>query len=159
MILRAGRADERQRLEALQHRALVACPDLRPLLMAHPDMIALPRAHLAQGYVRVAETDGQVLGFSVVLPRGAGLFELEGLYIEPACWRRGIGRALVAAAAELTGTDLAGTDLAEEGKLEALARPGVEDFYVKLGFVAVGAAITAFGPARRMVLDRRGMQP
>lgn len=159
MILRAGRADERQSLEALQHRALVACPDLRPRLMAHPDMIALPRAHLAQGYVRVAEADGQVLGFSVVLPRGAGLFELEGLYIEPACWRRGIGRALVAAAAELTGADLAEAGQLETLELEALARPGVEAFYVKLGFVPKGAAMTAFGPARRMVLERRGIQP
>lgn len=146
MILRAGQVGERQALEDLQRRALLACAEIRPLLLAHPDMIALPRAHLAGGHVRVAEADGVVLGFGVLLPRQTGL-ELEGLFVAPACWRRGVGRALVAAAL---------AELASGGRLEAVARRDVEGFYEKLGFVRQGVVTTAFGPARRMVLSGSG---
>jgi GNAT superfamily N-acetyltransferase len=92
--LRPARAPERQELEELQRRASLANPDDRPQLAPHPDAIALPLAFIERGEVTVAEVDGRVAGFAVVQAHD-GFTELDGLFVEPELWRRGVGRALV----------------------------------------------------------------
>ncbi|MBN9588208.1 MAG: hypothetical protein BGN85_00895 [Alphaproteobacteria bacterium 64-11] len=152
MIIREGRTEERHALEELQRRASLEYAEYRRQLLENPDVIELPRAHLAGGHVRVAEAHGRALGFSVVLPRGPALFELDGLFVEPEHWRRGIGRALIAdACARLK--KLAGA------RLQTVANPLAEGFYERLGFRPAGMADTLFGPARRMVLESRDFPP
>jgi GNAT superfamily N-acetyltransferase len=90
LTIRVARPEEREALEDLQRRASLELPDYRAQLEAHPDAIHLPPAQIANGQVYVAELDGEPAGFFALV--GA---ELDGLFVEPALWRRGIGRALV----------------------------------------------------------------
>lgn len=144
MILRDAHAGERAALEDLQRRASLMWEDDRPFLLANPDVIELPVAHIQAGFVRVA---GEVpLGFSVLLPRQADAL-LDGLFVAPDHWRRGVGRALVAdAAARARAAGLLA--------LEVVANGNALGFYERLGFVVTGSAQTQFGPAQRL---RRGL--
>jgi hypothetical protein len=56
----------------------------REELLAHPDAIELPVAHLNAGHTYLAERDGQILGFCVVPPRPEDDADLDGLFVEPA---------------------------------------------------------------------------
>jgi hypothetical protein len=56
-------------------------------LLAHPKAIERPIARITSGRVWVAERDGALLGFSALLPNGDD-FELDGLFVEPACRAR-----------------------------------------------------------------------
>ena len=150
-IIRGGRVDERLALEDLQRSASLVYDDYRQQLLDNPDVIELPRAQLADGHVRVAEADGRLLGFAVVLPRD-GWFELDGLFVTPDQWRRGIGRALIDDACQRLAAD-------GGGRLQTVANPRAEGFYEKLGFRPVGMADTLFGPARRMMLEIQAISP
>ncbi len=128
-------------LEALQRRASLMWEDTRAQLLAHPDAIALPREQVQEGRVRVLERAGTLCGFSAVLEAEDGVCELDGLFVEPACWHDGIGRALVEdACARAQGASA----------LEVTANPNALPFYEKLGFRRCGEAQTRFGPALRM---------
>ena len=68
--------------------------------------------------------------------------ELDGLFVEPGMWRRGIGAALVDGAthqARRNGFSLAVT-----------ANPAARTFYEKCGFRLEGETDTRFGPGLRM---------
>lgn len=136
MIVRWARAEERQALEDLQRRASLALDEYREQLEAHPDAIVLPAEHI--GSTLVAEVDGQIAGFAVLLGG-----ELDGLFVEPVQWRRGIGTALVEAAvheARRRGVSL----------VTVVASPEARAFYEKCGFAVEGETETRFGPAVRM---------
>ncbi|MDY7231844.1 GNAT family N-acetyltransferase [Hyalangium rubrum] len=143
IALRVARPDERLALEELQRRASLVWEDYREALLAHPEAIELPPAQLEAGQVTVAETDGRVLGFSVVLPREDGAAELDGLFVEPEGWGKGVGRGLVADAA-------ARARAAGVRVLHVIANPRAEGFYARCGFERIGETPTRFGPALLM---------
>ena len=135
--IRPARPDERDELEALQRRASLANEADRPHLEAHPDAIHLPPAQIANGQVMVAELEGRVGGFAAVVGG-----ELDGLFVEPDLWRRGIGAALV---------DAATHEARRKGlTLSVIANPAARSFYERCGFALEGDAQTRFGPALRM---------
>src|SRR4051794_41169834 len=137
LLIRTALADERVGLEELQRRASLANEHDRPHLEAHPDAVHLPPAQIANGQVFVAELDGRVAGFAAVVGG-----ELDGLFVEPDLWRRGIGAMLVNEAvhqARLRGLALTVT-----------ANPHALEFYEKCGFSLEGETQTRFGPALRM---------
>ena len=135
--IRPARPDERDELEALQRRASLANEADRPHLEAHPDAIHLPPAQIANGQVMVAELEGRVGGFAAVVGG-----ELDGLFVEPDLWRRGIGAALV---------DAATHEARRKGlTLSVIANPAARSFYERCGFALEGEAQTRFGPALRM---------
>jgi GNAT superfamily N-acetyltransferase len=142
-VIRDAAPSERAELEALQRRASDVWEEYRADLAAHPDAIALAPA---AGRVRVAVSgDGGVVGFSVVLPARDGACELDGLFVEPAAMRGGVGRALV--------TDAADRARAEGAtRMSVIANPRAVGFYERVGFVAGEAADTRFGPATWMHL-------
>ena len=138
MIVRAARPEEQAALEALQRRASLALGTYSAELEANPDAIDLPQAQIERGDVLVAEADGQVTGFAAL--EGG---EIDGLFVEPALWRRGIGSALVEAAvheARRRGLTL----------MTVVAEPAAQAFYERCGFREEGEAETQFGPAIRM---------
>lgn len=139
--LRPARALERQALEELQRRASFANPEDRPHIEAHPDAIDLPLAFIERGEVTVAEVNGDVAGFAVIQAHD-GFTELDGLFVEPERWGKGIGRALV---------DEAAHEARRNGHaLVVIANDAARGFYERCGFTLEGAAETRFGPALRL---------
>jgi N-acetylglutamate synthase-like GNAT family acetyltransferase len=141
MFIRPAEPGEREALEELQRRASLAIPDYREQLEAHPDAVHLPAQQLALGQVHVAEEGGKLLGFAALVmdERSA---ELDGLFVEPELWGRGIGRALVDQSVHLAR---------RKGlTLSVIASPSASGFYEKCGFAVEGGADTRFGPAFRM---------
>jgi GNAT superfamily N-acetyltransferase len=143
LIIRTARLEEREALDALQWRASLANPNDREALLAHPDAIDLPAAQLEASQVVVAEHKGVVLGFAAVLERDDGDIELDGLFVEPEYWRRGIGRALVEHCA--TQARKAGAV-----QLHVIGNHHAEIFYRRCGFETVGTFETRFGPGLEM---------
>ena len=143
VVLRPARPDERAALEALQLRASLEWEDYREQLLAQPEVVAIPPEHIATA--DVAELDGRLAGFSIVLPPPApgGDAELDGLFVEPDAWGQGLGRRLVDAAAARARSLGA-------GGLHVIANPRAEGFYAACGFVPAGDAQTLFGPAPAM---------
>lgn len=127
----------------MQRRASLAWEEYREALLAHPDAIEVPMEQIAGGRVRVAERDGAVLGFSILLPRDDGAAELDGLFVDPKAWRSGIGTQLVREAQRRASAEGATS-------LHVLANPRAEAFYSACGFEFFGLEETRFGPARTM---------
>ncbi len=142
MRIRLARAGEREMLVDLQRRASLALGTHNPQLEANPEAIDLPAEQIALGEVLVAEIDGEIAGFAVVLDQD-GRAELDGLFVEPSNWRRGIGSALVDAAIHLARDR--GLSL-----MTVVANPAAREFYEQCGFSVEGEAPTRFGPALRM---------
>jgi GNAT superfamily N-acetyltransferase len=130
----------------LQRRASLAVDTYREQLLAHPNAISLPAEQIAAGLVLVAELDGETAGFAVVLPRETGEAELDGLFVEPARWRTGVGRRLVEEAAGFAA-------MLGARRLTVVANPEAVGFYRRCGFVEAGATQTRFGPAPVMARD------
>jgi GNAT superfamily N-acetyltransferase len=137
LILRVAYPDEREQLEDLQRRASLELAEYRDQLNANTDAKQLPPAQHANGQVIVAEVEGSLAGFAAVVGG-----ELDGLFVEPDLWGRGIGKALVDAAAH---------QAREKGlTLTVVAQPGARRFYESCGFSVEGDEQTRFGPALRM---------
>jgi GNAT superfamily N-acetyltransferase len=143
LLIRSARDDEKAALDALQLRSSLEWGDYREQLLANPQVATVPVEQLP--LADVAELDGRVVGFAVTLPPEApgGDAELDGMFVEPDVWRRGVGRRLVdAAAARALAMRAAG--------LHVIANPRAVDFYGACGFQPAGDAQTQFGPAPAM---------
>lgn len=138
--IRPARLSEREALEALQRRASIQLDDYREQIEANPDAISLPASHIRSGLVIVAEADGAVAGFAVVLPRSEGNADLDGVFVEPEMWASGVGRRLVEEASHFAiKMDVA--------LLRVVASPQAVGFYQKLRFTECGVERTRFGDA------------
>lgn len=143
LVIRAAIPSERKALEALQWCASLDNPGDRAALLAHPDAIELPIEQIVEGHVFVAEHDGALVGFAVVLPREDGAAELDGLFVDPSSWRRGFGRQLVDRCAEVA--------LARgSSAVHVIGNSHAEGFYVSCGFERLGTAPTRFGDGLSM---------
>jgi len=137
LTLRLAVPEEHEMLEELQRRASLELPEYRDQLIADPDAIYLPEGQIANGQVIVAELDGEVAGFAAVVGG-----ELDGLFVEPDLWGRGVGRALA---------DAATHEARKRGlTLKVFANPRARRFYEHCGFSVEGEVQTRFGPALRM---------
>jgi GNAT superfamily N-acetyltransferase len=142
-MIRNAHAGESRALEALQRRSSDIWPEYREQLAAHPDAITLPEAFIDNGWVRVAVDDHDwPMGFSVVIPGDERVHELDGLFVEPAHLKQGVGRTLIEDAA-IRAVDGGAVSLA------VIAGPA-QAFYERVGFAVLGVAQTRFGPAVRM---------
>ncbi len=148
-LIRDAVLEELPALEALQRRASMVWEEYRDQLAANPDAIVIPRADIVEHRTRVAWGAGRRIGFSVVLAPRGGVCELDGLFIEPDCWRRGAGRALI--------DDVVGNAIrSRTSSLAVTANPRAVSFYEALGFRGTGTVATRFGPGLRM---RRELRP
>ena len=141
LVIRLARPEERDVLEALQRRASLALGEYNEQLEAEPDAIQLPIEQIERGQVIVAELGDRIAGFAAVLMDDDGA-ELDGLFVEPEHWRKGIGATLV---------DVAVHEARRQGlAMMVIANPSARGFYEKCGFALEGEAQTRFGPALRM---------
>jgi GNAT superfamily N-acetyltransferase len=138
LLIRRAVPVERALLVELQRRASLEWSEYRDALLAEPGAISLPAEQIFEGRVHVAERGGEIVGFSVVLPRSDGQAELDGLFVEPAAWRTGVGRELVRRAAHETFR--AGATF-----LRVIATPHARCFYIACGFEPIGEEPTRFG--------------
>jgi len=141
--IRIAAREEKKLLEDLQWRASLVWEEYREALLAHPGAIELPLEHLDAGHTYVAERSGQILGFSVVLPRADGDADLDGLFVEPAIWKQGAGRRLVQQAERLAASR--GSDW-----LYVIANPRARGFYQACAFEQLGEERTRFGSGLSM---------
>jgi len=146
MLIRPALLSERADLIELQRRASLANPGDRDALLAHPEAVDTPMEQFADGNVLVASDGDTLLGFSAIYIRDDGNAELDGLFVEPAGWKRGIGRRLVEAAAARAASHGA-------ERLHVVGNPHAEGFYKRVGFVVVGTFATQFGPGLLMTLS------
>lgn len=146
MTIRRAVCGERGILEGLQRSASLAGAMYRDALIANPDAIELPLHQIREGRVVVALEGDRILGFSVVLPRADSNAELDGLFVEPGDWRKGVGTRLVQEAASRAAAAGAST-------LFVLANPQAEAFYASCGFEMMGKADTRFGTANVLAMD------
>jgi GNAT superfamily N-acetyltransferase len=133
-------------LRALYRRASLSNDGDRDVLLANPDVLVWPQAALVEGRTRVV-TDAAdlVVGFaSTGVCEGA--LELEDLFVDPECRRRGVASLLV--------TDVLRT---AQGLgipwVEVTANPHAAAFYASVGFVPVGHERTRFGSGARLRLE------
>lgn len=141
LTIRLARPDEQQELEALQRRASLALGEYNEQLEAEPDAIQLPIEQIERGEVIVAELGDRMAGFVAVLI-DEEVAELDGLFVEPDLWRRGVGAALI---------NVAVHEARRQGlSMTVIANPSAREFYEKCGFTVEGDAQTRFGPALRM---------
>ena len=94
LTIRLAKREEREALEELQRRASLALGEYNEQLEAEPDAIQLPAEQIEQGGVIVAEMNDRIAGFAAVLIED-DYAELDGLFVEPDLWRKGIGAALI----------------------------------------------------------------
>ena len=99
------------------------------------------------GCAKVAQQEsGTVVGVVMVTATALqGIALLHGLYVEPASWRRGVGRMLFAAA-------VARTRALNAGALMIYAEPSAEGFYKQVGAVRIGEGPSYYSP--EVVLPR-----
>ena len=141
LTIRPARVEERDALEELRRRASLALGEYNEQLEADPDAVQLPHAQIERGGVMVAELDGHIAGFAAVIVDRFEA-EIDGLFVEPELWRKGIGAALI---------DVAVHEARRQGlAMTVIANPSAREFYEKCGFTVEGEAQTRFGPALRM---------
>jgi N-acetylglutamate synthase-like GNAT family acetyltransferase len=129
--IRLAAGSEHSALESLQFAASIAVEAQREILLANPGINGFPAEQIAEGHVYVAERDGQVVGFSALLPREDGNAELDGLFVRPDVWRSGVGGQLMEAA-EMLAVQRGATTLYVD------ANPHAVLFYQACGFEIIG---------------------
>lgn len=142
--IRQAVVEERAYLEDLQRRSSGADPAYTELLRTHPEIVVLLAETITDGNVFVAERGGEIAGFAVLALTPEGEHELDGLFVEPALWGQGVGRALVehccAHVRQLGGR-----------VLHLIGNPNVRGFYTTCGFDLLGSKPLQFGVGDVMI--------
>lgn len=94
---------------------------------------------------RVAVSDNDILGFHAVAEQGAGLFELEALFVDPPHIGRGVGHLLMDDAKSVVATR-------GGGRLLIQGDPNAERFYRAAGAEKVGERESGSIPGRFLPL-------
>src|SRR6202162_4106679 len=91
--------------------------------------------------VQVAQdSTSEVVGVVLVTPTSLqGIAQLDGLFVDPAHWKRGIGRVLFGAA-------VARAKRIKAGALMITAEPSAEGFYKRMGAIRIGEGPFNFSP-------------
>jgi GNAT superfamily N-acetyltransferase len=146
--IRPAKADDHPALVAIVWKTVMASERDRDTLLAHPEAVQVPLEQLTARTACVADAAGTTAGFAVVLPRPDGDAELDGLFVDPAMQRLGIGSRLVERTKELALAMGAST-------LHVVANDDALAFYRAMGFVQTGVAQTQFAIAPQMRLTLR----
>jgi GNAT superfamily N-acetyltransferase len=93
------------------------------------------------GCVQVAEKkSGEVVGLVVVTPTTLqGIALLSSIFVDPLCWKRGVGRVLFGAA-------VTRAKALNAGALMIYAEPSAEGFYKRMGAIRIGEGPFFYSP-------------
>jgi GNAT superfamily N-acetyltransferase len=145
--IRPARPDEAPALSALCRRSKAHWGYDADFMAASEKALTIPPALIAEGRVLVAEDGaGNIAGVASTAPLdAAGNYDLVHLFVEPGAIGTGAGRMLFAAIVALIK--------AEGGKrLEIIADPFAEEFYLRQGAIRVGEAPSESIPGRMLPL-------
>jgi len=137
--IRLAHPDDRLNLIELQRRASLVYEHTRQQLLDDPDVIDLDEEMLANNEVFVAEVANRIVGFATIIAHEGNDAEIEGLFVEPSEWRKGIGAALIRHLEREAAAWGA-------SRLHVLANQNALGFYVAMGFTTVGEKKTELGP-------------
>jgi GNAT superfamily N-acetyltransferase len=146
VLIRNAAPDEGGMLSRLAFRSKAFWGYDRAFMAACRDELAVSRADLLHGDVRVACVDGQVAGFHHLSKDGCE-GEIEAFFVERSMIGKGVGRLLwrdmieLAAAHGLTA-------------IQCQADPWAEGFYAAMGMTRIGARESASIPGRFLPLLR-----
>ena len=131
-------------MQRVYRRASLGNEGDRAALLANPEALHLSDDLIRRGRAWAAATgDDVVVGFISTTSIGAGVLELEDLFVDPDVQRRGVARALLANVI----TEAAGDNA---HRLEVTANDHALGFYDAVGFTADGPVETEFGVGTRM---------
>lgn len=135
-------------LRRVYRAASLSNEDNAPLLLANPEFLVFAGDGVVDARTRVAIEPTRpetVLGFACVIDED-GVLDLEDLFVDPTCRRRGIARGLVLDAVRTAR---------EQGhaQLFVTANPHALAFYHAVGFAEIGRIGTELGSGHRMRLD------
>jgi ribosomal protein S18 acetylase RimI-like enzyme len=149
-LIRTAVAGDLPELQRVFRAASLSNEHDAPLLLANPEFLVFSGDGIAGARTRAAVEasgdGGRVLGFATVVTDGYGGLELEDLFVDPPCQRRGIARRLVLDAVSRA------RDAGHE-RLFVTANPHALAFYRSVGFVDLGRVATELGAGSRMRLD------
>lgn len=134
-------------LRRVYRAASLSNEDDAPLLLANPEFLVFAGDGVADARTRVAIEPSRpetVLGFASVVDQ-EGVRELDDLFVDPSCRRRGIARRLVLDAVR-TARDQG------HAQLFVAANPHALAFYQAVGFAEIGRISTELGSGHRMTL-------
>jgi N-acetylglutamate synthase-like GNAT family acetyltransferase len=139
--IRIAHPDDRLNLIELQRRASLASEtgEVRQKLLDDPGIIDLDEEMLANNEVLVAQIADRIVGFATIIAHEGDDAELEGLFVEPAEWRKGIATQLLHAIEREAAAWGA-------SRLHVLANQNVLGFYEAMGFTRLGERKTELGP-------------
>jgi GNAT superfamily N-acetyltransferase len=139
--IRLAQPDDRLKLIEVQRRASLAGSedDVRRQLRERPELIDLDAEMIAGNQVMVAELGRTIVGFATIVTHEGDDAELEGIFVEPAHWRKGIGRTLLHAMEREAAAWGA-------NRLHVLANVDALRFYEINGFQRLGEQRTELGP-------------
>ena len=145
--IRIAHPDDRPNLVELQRRASLAFEDgdVRQQLLDNPDLISLDEEMLANNEVLVAKVGDRIVGFATIVAHDGNDAELEGLFVEPSEWRKGVGSALVRAIEREAAAWGA-------SRIHVLANEHAQAFYEAVGFNKIGEKRTELGPMAAMMV-------
>lgn len=136
LIFRIARDDDQDALGTLKLKATLAWGDHIDQLRSLPEARTVSLDHLPN--VVLAEFDGEIVGFITILTQTDHIqAEVEDLFVAPAFWRRGLGRALLMEGERRTAQ--LGTR-----SLHVVAGDRARPFYETCGFEFVGTVPTDF---------------
>jgi GNAT superfamily N-acetyltransferase len=150
VIIRSAVEPDLPELQRVFRAASLSNAGDAPALLAHPEYLVFAGDGIAEGRTRVAiDVAGgsdQLVGFATVTPGPDGQPDLEDLFVDPGCRRRGVARRLIHDAAS-TARRAGHRTITVTGNSHALA------FYLAVGFVVFGRAETELGSGPRLRLD------
>ena len=145
--IRLARPDDRLKLIELQRRASLAAEtgEILQKLLEQPELFDIDDELIAGNQVFVAHRQGHIVGFATIVADEGNDAELEGLFVEPTEWRKGVGRALVQQI-EREAINWGAT------RLRVLANENAVPFYEAVGFSSIGEQVTPLGPLARIMV-------
>ena len=132
-------ADQKQ-LNTVMHNASLAVETGEVLrrLMEERELLNVDAKLISSGQVVLAEADGVVVGFASFVIAESAYTELDGMFVDPSYWRRGIGRMIFEAAQrELIARHATG--------IRVVSSASAVHFYKSVGFSIVGEEKTPLG--------------
>ncbi len=146
-VVRAAVPDDVSELQRIYRRASLSNDGDRDALLRHPEYLVFTGAGVAHGRTLVALVDDRRVGFASTAEGAEPTeLELEDLFVDPTWQRRGVARRLIAGLAQRARAD-------HVGSLVVTGNPHAQAFYLSVGFVQFGNAVTELGSGLRLRLD------